>query len=802
VELPKHLVPTQSVACSLNYRPNTRRTKIVAPEEEALVRWFELNTTVFSGERGRSRHLDMQLHQAAGKLFADWPTLLRELTIDYPQLLTKTTKKGAPLTRLQASVRAAVHASKQPGFAEETEYKTRLQTATARYKGRLQDKKQLKVKARTLLHEGEADTAETIPAELPFTSTSKKADAKVDMTTHGFDPSSYPIPAPDLRKLLAVMSKHGLAWSLSHNPHPCELCENMETTLELYRQVLAEKTTFEANSPKDAPLPAELRARFNDLAEKKKRADRHAEQFATQRPRMKQLEKELEVGHTIIYRDFVNHHNWKGGKVNSLILTVIWRDVAGGPLNVNKIRNFCCNKKDQSANKFFVADVMAYHLHPAGEYHPGTFDNATRLTISGDHGGHFACRQTMFDESTFYRLFGKTVECCFLCSYHAYSRCDTAGSLDSRGASELRRQGRGPLTEVEWCALVHDSGDVFSIAYPFEHINYSEEVFPPDGAFNTAAGVKKWCDVIYEWDEEKNGPGTELVKCREDGVILHRDTYGVGPYAFTDLLKRPPRCGIVPLCVDCSGVAQRAVRHHQKEGCTHKLVDTAPVRPGQKQKPQIERLNREGPQRARKKKKTGPSKIYLCKKPNCVTKTRFRKPTTANAHMRKEHPDWSADNAVLLYEEVIFNVLPPPPPPPPHSQHQHHQRHHHMDSTTCRHLSRRCWSLLPASPVPPLVRPPRSPLPLSLRRPQYVYRRRSWCVHWEVRSRYNMHTHARTRQPYALCFNTIAHLTVSAPPAPAVSKKKRKKATGGQQPKSGVVEGDVAERGSNTLARP
>jgi hypothetical protein len=69
VELPKHLVPTQSVACSLNYRPNTRRTKIVAPEEEALVRWFALNTTVFSGERGRSRHLDMQLHPGRRQAF-------------------------------------------------------------------------------------------------------------------------------------------------------------------------------------------------------------------------------------------------------------------------------------------------------------------------------------------------------------------------------------------------------------------------------------------------------------------------------------------------------------------------------------------------------------------------------------------------------------------------------------------------------------------------------------------------------------------------------------------------------------
>jgi hypothetical protein len=655
-DLPKCLVAhKQSVARSLNYRPQTKRVKLASPEEEGCLLYYERNTTVFSGERGLSRHLDMQLHQAKIKLYADWPGLLRELAKKDPLLLAKC-KKRKQLTRLQAGVRAAVYASEQPGFSEDGEYKTRHEAATIRYKDSLQDKKQRKVKS------SPSGADKNMPAEPGFECTDATETAKLDMTPDGFNPGSYPIPAPDLRRLLGVMSKHGLAWSLSHNPHPCELCENKETTMELYRQVLAEKTAYAASSPKDAPLPADLRARFNKQLEKKLRADRHAEQYAVQRPRMKQLEKDLEVGHTIIYRDFVNHHNYKGGKVNSLILTNIWRDVAGGPLNVVKIRNFCCNTKDQSANKFFVADVMAYHLHPADENHPGTFDNASRLTISGDHGGHFACRQTMFDESTFYRRFGKTVECCFLCSYHAYSRCDTAGSLDSRGASELRRQGRGPLTEDEWCAMVHDSGDVFSVAYPFENINYSEEVFPADAEFHPAPGVKQWCDVAYDWEEEQDGPGSKLVKCREDGVILHRDTYDVGPYAFHDLLRRLPKGGVAPLCVACSGVVQRVVRHHQKDGCAHLLVDTAPVRPGAKQKPPVERLNLDGPQRERKKKKAGGSKAYPCKVPNCANKTKFRKPKTVNKHMRKDHQEWCSLNEHLLYTEVIFKVLHPPAP--------------------------------------------------------------------------------------------------------------------------------------------
>jgi hypothetical protein len=102
------------------------------------------------------------------------------------------------------------------------------------------------------------------------------------------------------------------------------------------------------------------------------------------------------------------------------------------------------------------------------------------LFIGGDHGNHFAQRATMCDESTFYRRFGITVHPLFLCSYHAYSRCDTAGSADSREKTERDRIGAGPTTGADMARMVNENPDPASVAFPFTHIARNKDMIKTD----------------------------------------------------------------------------------------------------------------------------------------------------------------------------------------------------------------------------------------------------------------------------------------------------------------------------------
>jgi hypothetical protein len=111
----------------------------------------------------------------------------------------------------------------------------------------------------------------------------------------------------------------------------------------------------------------------------------------------------------------------------NLVLCVLWREKDKGPLHVLNIHNFCTDKDTQSADAYFVADVMDFHLQTKSDTHPGTFDAFTKIYLTGDHGPHFSSAQTANNESTFYEKYGKKVESHFLCSYHAVNRCNGAG---------------------------------------------------------------------------------------------------------------------------------------------------------------------------------------------------------------------------------------------------------------------------------------------------------------------------------------------------------------------------------------
>ena len=98
----------------------------------------------------------------------------------------------------------------------------------------------------------------------------------------------------------------------------------------------------------------------------------------------------------------------------------------------------------------------------------------------GDHGPHFASKQSMYYESSCYRRYGKEVELNFYVSYHACGRADGAGAEDKRDSADDFRNAIPRLGAKSYTDMTNESPDQLSIAYEFPAINRSEDVFRPD----------------------------------------------------------------------------------------------------------------------------------------------------------------------------------------------------------------------------------------------------------------------------------------------------------------------------------
>jgi hypothetical protein len=129
--------------------------------------------------------------------------------------------------------------------------------------------------------------------------------------------------------------------------------------------------------------------------------------------------------------------------LDNLQLVILSPDKIGAPLTVQKISNFCSDKCSASCDSFFVADVMAFHLTLKSEHSSGLLSGFSKINQCGDHGPHFVSRQTVLNESRFHELYGIELENHFLCSYHAYNRCDGAGVESKRLAVQAMKARRG-----------------------------------------------------------------------------------------------------------------------------------------------------------------------------------------------------------------------------------------------------------------------------------------------------------------------------------------------------------------------
>ena len=202
-------------------------------------------------------------------------------------------------------------------------------------------------------------------------------------------------------------------------PHSCPLHDS-GPIWELQLQELNRRIAGNPDSAEAAKWLSQVRK----LKTKVARYERHLEQYSLCRDAINEKEDSLEYGdgRCVLYRDFVNVYNERGEKVKNLVLTKLTR-AEDGSLLVVKLHNFCTDKQS-GCDAFYTHDVMDFHLKSEENGGSGQFETINEIFMSGDHGPHFSCNETVYDQSCFFERHGKIIHDSFLCSYHAYNRCD------------------------------------------------------------------------------------------------------------------------------------------------------------------------------------------------------------------------------------------------------------------------------------------------------------------------------------------------------------------------------------------
>ncbi len=282
----------------------------------------------------------------------------------------------------------------------------------------------------------------------------------------------------------------------------------------------------------------------------------HLKQYAECRARVQQCEADLKFGDRtcLLYRDFVNTYSEAGSKIKNLVLVKITRG-ADGQLVVEKRHNLCSSKQ-AGCDAFFVADVMDFHMKAVTDGGSGFLEHEDHIIQSGDHGPHFACCETVWNESQFFDKYGKTLSNLFLCSYHAYNRCDGAGVCLKKAAEAASRDQCGPIDAEDYVNLMNSAHHFDTTAHTFSSINRGVDIFPKK--LKKMSGVKKFCEVLFTHGDQNGSIGAHTV-----GVARARLVPGSGPFTVFDLVPRAKAWG--PLCRVCSSAQQRAV-YHKREG--------------------------------------------------------------------------------------------------------------------------------------------------------------------------------------------------------------------------------------------
>ena len=605
------------------------RMKISAQERKLYVDFFEKHTVVFSGATSETKHLLLPLHELEIILYAEFPSMLRS---GWGEM--RPPEGTNSFTR---AIRSAWDAGQVPGFNEDDEFKQRYDEATSKYHQHLAAKVvENQVEVLVLCGDCGEDRAKSPVVPCVSLHANQDVEEDSDIEDHAqTDSLKKNLMKPrGMRVFWRILSEAKINWSTASNPHPCPIHEKgpaqVQALLILQGQQAAtvlQQAAYPLESAEWESCRREIRARELRMSALQKEVDifrLHEDQFKNCRPYVTQIQKDLKDGECVVYRDFVNQYGDGGGKVANLVLVRIAK--VNGVRTVVKTSHICNDPNSRSTDSYFVADVFGYHMAHAD---PGLFADFHTIYLVGDHGPHFSSNDTIRNEATFYKKYKKTLHLIFLCSYHAYNRCDAAGAQLMRVLEANIKKDKRDRTAKELAKLMNSANFKDHIAVPFEFICRNKKTFPPDT--KKLPNIKKICEVKFCFDDENGNIA------REDDIVLFRDVPGQGLFTVWDMNAKSN----IKLCDICSNHYQRPIRHTQNQ-CTmvHKeLLDARGYRDS----------SRATGLQINKKTKGKIGHAFPCKLEGCGLS--YQKYTGANAHMRMTHAAQISSFSLVLYNK-------------------------------------------------------------------------------------------------------------------------------------------------------
>ena len=397
-----------------------------------------------------------------------------------------------------------------------------------------------------------------------------------------FNPATWVIIPRAYETVMSHIEKLNIHLHTTKDAHECNLCTKgpmIRIKLETLRKDIVEKYGHEDKAP--PPVRTEL----HQLKVHDDKYDTHLKQLVAQRANAKDIETNLKEHQGVLYRDFVCSYAIDGTKIMNLVFVYLER--RNGAIQQTNI-HCISGEVPPSADWYYYADCMTHLIKNCS-----IFDGITELFVIGDHGPHFIARESFFFESTIFQKSrewrskrniesGLSIHSHFLCSYHAYNRCDGIGASVKMAALRLALTSGSkgwPTKPSEYVEMINSGSTriashntTVNCAVFFESTNRSEVLMPnlrqkPNSNWDATKGLRGQCEVKYVFT---NADGTEG---RMEGIILHRKVSGVGEFVVVDLL---PTCsnGRGHLCNDCSRAVARPV-HHKDEGT--KCLDYARV---------------------------------------------------------------------------------------------------------------------------------------------------------------------------------------------------------------------------------
>ncbi len=564
--------------------------------------------------------------------------MLRELADKHPDIMKTDNSKVYSV--VQASILAAQEWAKEADFNLAEEVKMRRKAAIEKCLDKL-----------------DHDCLQKRGFKMSNGSPVRRSSTRLLRAVVNFDVDKWDrVQACDERVFWEFLKAKGVKYTWSEVPHSCQICtEGPAHELNCQRLILEMADLMSAGHDSST-------IQFKELAQAKNSHEAavelfkiHRKQYELCRPFIAQVQKDLQPQECIVWRDFVNQHGSDGTKAVNLVLVKIWCTEPDGPLHVIKIHNVCTKQEYNKSSAYFVADVFDFHFKsgPGSSTH---FKDFTKIYICGDHGSHFACLRTFFHESHMWERYGKLIHCLFLCSYHAYNRCDGAGVQLKRLAARKTREGIGPVHAYQYASFLNSSAHVDSICHIFEKINTPVGLWP-DKLFGAGKDLaRKYCDVKFGYTDQEVDiscmPGIMLAK-------IYPGTSEGSQYDVVDL--HGPDGG---MCQYCSLQSQRPQFHHDSPCplAQRTVVDRSNIvhpAPERLEVPQVTRQSKRylaamATRRLAKRRitSTKPDGSHPCRVPGC----NMRWYTTArgcNKHIHDKHSTLSTEEREpYLYNEA------------------------------------------------------------------------------------------------------------------------------------------------------